>query len=92
MQPFKIGTKVKLKSCDRQYTVAVVIPLDGKAYDPPWAYRMNCGAYWPHQCLVAAPHQPTPVKDAYALHLETVEANIRAKYGDRAEELIAKLQ
>jgi hypothetical protein len=69
----------------------IVIPLDGKAYDPPWAYRMQSGAYWPHQCLIAATHQPAPPKDAIAMHMEAVEANIRARYGDRAEAMIAKL-
>ena len=56
--PFAIGDRVQLVvSKSLQYTIIEVRSTESRdktAYDPPYAYRMNGGASWPHQCLELA--------------------------------------
>jgi hypothetical protein len=87
---FAVNDRVALKQCPTQtYIISEVRELgDTAMYDPPTAYRMGCGAFWPEQCLIAAP-KPTEI-DA---HLEEAKANIRRLYGrKKAAALIAELE
>jgi hypothetical protein len=93
---FNIGDRVGLKLCPEiQYTIDSVRQLkEPTNYEPPVAFTMVCGAFWPGQCLVLiiGPESKAEEQSPIDQHMATVEANIKKKYGrKKAAALIAAL-